>query len=322
MIIEDLSVTDKPCRTSKYYHFFCEYYYVLIGLLFIFAGILNLFLKYIKLEYTGYIFVLAFASFTARLDLRRDVKVKPFILLSIPYIMFILIILANGNDIWHRVILWEMKKQFFININNFFKSIPFNDASFARIYQPVWLTKYMLMVYGNGFVLSAVIPLFRAVVSLDYKKMLRYSLSAHIFQVFIVTPFYMTFYLNNVWFVYGHADPLSRGMTKVEAAVSTLNGLPSMHTSIAFAMFLLALRERNKIFKWVWCIYCISIIYSTMYLEIHWVIDVLAGLLVGYLTVKLVDYIIAKVDINFARLWDRTYYKKKDTVVIEQGSSI
>lgn len=41
-------------------------------------------------------------------------------------------------------------------------------------------------------------------------------------------------------------------------------------------------------------IFCLSVIYSTMYLEIHWVIDVLAGLIFGFLVVKLVDVILYK----------------------------
>ena len=59
-------------------------------------------------------------------------------------------------------------------------------------------------------------------------------------------------------------------------------------------MFLLVIRERNTIFKWVWGFFCLSVIYSTMYLEIHWVVDVIAGLIFGYLIVKLVDFVLSK----------------------------
>jgi membrane-associated phospholipid phosphatase len=174
----------------------------------------------------------------------------------------------------------------------------------------------MKLVYNTGFVLAVIVPFYRAVLSIDFKKMLRYTLSAHIFQVFIFTPFYVTFYLQNVWFVYGDPDPLSRHMTYAEAAKSTLNGLPSMHTSIAFAMFLLVLRERNTIFKWVWGFFCLSVIYSTMYLEIHWVIDVIAGLVFGYLVVKLVDFVLAKVSsMNFyksSKIIQRLHVKAED----------
>jgi len=64
-------------------------------------------------------------------------------------------------------------------------------------------------------------------------------------------------------------------------------------------MFLLVLRERNTKFKWVWGFFCLSVIYSTMHLEIHWVVDVIAGLIFGFLIVKLVDYMLSKLNNKF-----------------------
>ncbi|WP_443661049.1 phosphatase PAP2 family protein [Clostridium sp.] len=101
-------------------------------------------------------------------------------------------------------------------------------------------------------------------------------------------------------------------MSYAEAAKSTLNGLPSIHKSIAFAMFLLVLRERNTIFKWIWGFFCLSVIYSTMYLEIHWVIDVIAGMIFGFLIVKLVDFVLIKANNILGRRFNNikhsTYY--------------
>jgi len=81
----------------------------------------------------------------------------------------------------------------------------------------------MKLIYNNGFVLAVLVPFYRAILLIDFKKMLRYTLSAHIFQVF-----YVTFYIQNVWFVYGHADPLALNMSYAAAAQSTLNGFPSI----------------------------------------------------------------------------------------------
>lgn len=284
--------TNKPIKYLKY---IVEHYYIALGVCFFILAILNYIYHFMKVEYTGYILLASFTSFTVISDVRKDVNKSTFLVLAIPYIIFISIILIFGNDIWHKVLNWEMSMNSMINLNSIFSKIPFNDASFTRIYKPSWLTAYMKVVYMNGFVLAVLVPFIRAALSVDFKKMLRYTLSAHIFQVFIFTPFYVTLFLQNVWFVYGHADPLARNMTYAEAAHSTLNGLPSMHTSIAFAMFILVLREHNTIFKWIWGFFCLSVIYSTMYLEIHWVIDVIAGLLFGYLVVKLVDVILFQV---------------------------
>ena len=88
-----------------------------------------------------------------------------------------------------------------------------------------------------------------------------------------------------------------------------------MHTSIAFAMFLLVLREKDKIFKLVWGFYCLSVIYSTMYLEIHWVIDIFAGLLLGYCTVKLSDYVINKGSTFFPKYFSKLFTKDSSTII-------
>lgn len=271
-----------------------NYHHLVIAAVFILLAILNLLTQIIPIQYTGFIFLSAFTSASAHFDIRRDVKLKSFFKITAPFLIFVVFILATGNDIWHRVLRWEMGRDILFNWNSLFSHIPFNDGGFARIFHPSWLTEYMKVVYNTGFVLALIVPLIRSLISIDFKKMLRYALSAHIFQVLIITPFYMTFYLQEVWYVKGHPDMLQRHLNHAQTLETTLNCFPSMHTSIAFAMFLLVLRERNKIFKWVWGIYCISIIYSTMYLEIHWVIDVIGGLLLGFLTVKLVDFVILK----------------------------
>lgn len=272
-----------------------KYYYVCFSFVFIFIWGINLLIKAIPVEYSGYLLLLGFVCLTVKSDIKKTTKIKSFLKIAMPFLILILVILASGNDLWHRILRLELKVGSIIELNGFFKTIPFNDASFARIFQPKFLTYYMKLVYNTGFVLAVLIPLFRAAMCLDLKKMLRYTLSAHIFQVIIITPLYFLFHLQEVWFVNGVPDMLARNLGPSEIIETTLNCLPSMHTSIAFAMFLLVIREEDKLFKFFWGFYCLSVIYSTMYLEIHWSIDVLGGLLLGYLTVKLADFTINKV---------------------------
>jgi len=300
-MIKEIIYSNETNKFQKFLRLIGKHYYVSIGILFLISAILNYFLHIISVQYTGYIFLVSFTSFTVENEIRRDVNKVKFLMSALPYIIFILTIFVFGNDIWHYVLKWEMSRAITFNLNSLFTQIPFNDASFTRIFKPAWFTAYMKLVYTNGFALSVLIPFYRAALSIDFKKMLRYTLSAHIFQVLFITPFYIVFYIQNVWFVYGHADPLARNMSYAEAAQSTLNGFPSMHTSIAFAMFLLVIRERNTIFKWVWGFFCLSVIYSTMYLEIHWVVDVIAGLIFGFLIVKLVDFVLSKANNLFSR---------------------
>jgi membrane-associated phospholipid phosphatase len=312
-MLNKITCINENNKLMKCLDFIKKYYPISIGSFFLILAILNCFFHFVLIQYTGYILLFSFTSFTAMSDIRKDVNKAAFFKLALPYILFILTILVFGNNIWHYVLNWEMSRNITFNLNSLFTSIPFNDASFARIFKPAWLTTYMNVVYTNGFVLCVLVPFYRAALSIDFKKMLRYTLSAHLFQVLIFTPFYVTFYIQNVWFVYGHADPLARNMSYAEAAQSTLNGFPSMHTSIAFAMFLLVLRERNTIFKWVWGFFCLSVIYSTMYLEIHWVIDVIAGLIFGYLVVKLVDFVLAKTKVVFPSRFSIKLHKAQET---------
>jgi membrane-associated phospholipid phosphatase len=295
-----------------------DYYYVLIGALFVLLTILNYILKVIPVEYSGYLLLVAFTAFTVISDINKNIKVKAYLCMAIPYLVLILVIFANGNSLWHKVLNWEMARGIIFNLNSFFNNIPFNDGSFARIFQTAWLTSYMKMVYNTGFVLAVLVPLFRAAMAIDFKKMVKYTLSAHVFQVFIITPFYIVFYLQEVWIVHGHSDPLVRGLNPAQTLETTLNCFPSMHTSIAFAMFLLVIRERSKVFKWVWGFYCLSVIYSTMYLEIHWIIDVFGGLILGYGTVKLVDFVVSKVEVLFPDHIKNRFFKNDRPIAFEE----
>lgn len=315
MLTENTKPTENFTASSTILQCISKHYYIVMGALFLVLSILNCFIKVIPIEYTGFILLCAFISFTVISDLQRDVKIKSFLLIALPYLLLISFILATGNGLWHKVLEWETGKNIIFNLNSLFSKMPFNDASFTRIFAPSWLTYYMKMVYNTGFVLAVVVPLLRSALAIDFKKMLKYTLSAHVFQVFIITPFYIIFYLQEVWVVNGQPDMLGRNLTGHTLLETTLNCLPSMHTSIAFAVFLLVLRERNKIFKWVWGFYCLSVIYSTMYLEIHWVIDVIGGLILGYLTVKLVDFVLAKADAKFTQRFKSVFYEENSSAL-------
>ncbi|WML36128.1 phosphatase PAP2 family protein [Clostridium sp. OS1-26] len=267
-------------------------------------------------DYKAFKFLLAFAAFTACSEIRKDVKWIPYLLLAVPFIMFLSYINVHGYEFWGKMLSWQMSKNIVVDLNPIFSKIPLNDAAFVRAYKSETLTWILRMVYNNGFVLPILLPIYRAAISKDFKKMLRYGLSGHIVQVFLITPFYLTFHLQEVWYVLGHPDGLARNMTPAQAAGVALNCFPSMHTSIAFAAFLLVMREKNKLFKYVWGFFCLSVVFSTMYLEIHWVIDVLAGMLFAYGTVKLVDFVLDKGKVLLQSILRSFYYKNVPSTYI------
>jgi membrane-associated phospholipid phosphatase len=231
------------------------------------------------------------------LDFKKDQKNVPW-LSFLPKGVLLLFILyyvyRNAPYIWYKLAHWEMQNvKHWFNWNDEFRSIPFNDAAFFRLYQPEWFTIFMRWVYGYGFALALWVAVIRSFMTRDAGKMLRYVLSSHTFQLPIIVPFYTTVLLQEVWYVLGDPDGMARHFTPEQAAVWSMNCFPSMHTSVSFAILLLALREKGKIFRRVMVTYCALIIFSTMYLEIHWIIDVLAGMVLGYTTVKLVDKLYA-----------------------------
>ncbi|MFL0196648.1 phosphatase PAP2 family protein [Clostridium sp. WILCCON 0269] len=300
-------------KFSKLLFFIENYYFILIGLYFLNKSLHIAYYSPINSTNDIYMFALTLICFSAYSDIRKDVRLIPFLILCVLFFMIIFYINKHGYNFWGKMLRWQINRHIVINLNPIFANIPFNDGNFARIYKSETLTWFFRMVYNNGFVLPVLFALYRSAIIKDLKKMVRYALSAHILQIFLITPFYLTFHLQEVWYVLKQPDGLARHLNPNAAAGITLNCFPSMHTSISFAMFLLALREKNKLFKFIFGFFCLSIIYSTLYLEIHWILDVIAGMILGYITVKIVDFILDKVKILFKKPMDMFYYKNNQT---------
>lgn len=294
-----------------------NYYFILMGSYFLLEFIYGTFHSYITTGENVHMLIMSLICFSAHSDIRKDVRILPFIMLSILFFIFIFYINKNGYALWGKMLRWQITRHIVINLNPIFAHLPFNDGSFARIYKSNTLTHFFRIVYNNGFVLPVLLAIYRSAIILDLKKMLKYALSAHILQVFLITPFYLTFHLQEVWYVLNRPDGLARHLSANAAAGVTLNCFPSMHTSISFAMFLLALREKNKFFKFIFSLFCLSIIYSTLYLEIHWVLDVIAGMFLGFVTVKLSDFILNKIEIALKKPLNLFYYKNANTIYVD-----
>ena len=246
--------------------------------------------------------------------LQRDtipIPRKHFLWIGIPLLLFPILMWQYFPPIWNEVVYWQLgTKPHALDLNNFFKSLPGNDGWMFRIIQTPWLTSYFRWIYANGFTLPVLIPVIRSFFAKDSLKMMHYSLSSHVLQFILIFPFYLTIHVEEVWYVLGHLDGMARQLTPADAAVVVVNCFPSMHTSVAFAMLLLAWREKDRLFRWTWSFFCFSIIYSTLYLEIHWVIDVFAGILLAIAAVKIGDRIIGLI----SKRWGlRALYKDNVT---------
>jgi membrane-associated phospholipid phosphatase len=241
-----------------------------------------------------------------------DVEWQRFFLLGIPLLGVFYYFYNSGNSIW-----WTIANKMFENNHypwewdEFMKSIPYNNGMWARAFHHPSLDRAMVWIYNYGFVLSLWICIVRSFWTKSVKKMLSYAMSGHLLQFPLILPFYNLILLREVWWVNQQPDLLGRTFTdENDLLVSVMNCFPSMHTSISFAMLLLALREKDRVFKYMMVTYCSSVIFSTMYLQIHWVLDVLAGMIFAYITVKLSDYIIHLVSKRIPAKFSR-FYKKK-----------
>ena len=178
------------------------------------------------------------------------------------------------------------------NANSAMARIPGNDGDFLWSHDTAVGLTVMRWIYLTGFDMVVWIPVVRSLIGFDAVRTARYALAAHLVQFPLIMPFYTAIRVDEVWSVLGHADRAGRGWTDEVRRDLGANCFPSMHTSVAFAVLLLARREQSRAFRWMMIAYCTSIIVSTVYLEIHWLADVAGGILLGGLSVRLTDAII------------------------------
>lgn len=108
----------------------------------------------------------------------------------------------------------------------------------------------------------------------------------------VLTAFYLCFLGNFIFPAYGprfflanlHTEPL-QGIWLAEAVQHTLNSLekiqldafPSGHAAIIFVLMYYTFKHVRKLF-WMILPICIALLISTVYLRLHYVVDIIAGL--------------------------------------------
>jgi membrane-associated phospholipid phosphatase len=85
-------------------------------------------------------------------------------------------------------------------------------------------------------------------------------------------------------------SPLSRSIARTINALerTKLDVFPSGHTMVTAAVLLVALRRARRVF-WALLPVASVLVFSTVYCRYHYVVDVLAGLLLALLSVPLGD---------------------------------
>ena len=229
-------------------------------------------------------------------DRRNEISWRRFlpwgvVALSLPYLIY-----REAPTLWWSIAKWQFTNvQHLLDLNGLMKAIPFNDAAFIWKTRIPFFGAWIGWSYGWGFALVMWGAAIRSFFCRDLRKMVQYVLATHILQTPLILPFFWLINVQEVWYVLGHPDMLGRTWaTEAARAAEAMNCFPSMHTSVAFAVLLLALREKGRFFKWGMVTFAASVIYSTMYMEIHWIVDVIAGMLFAWGVVRLSDGLLAR----------------------------
>lgn len=171
------------------------------------------------------------------------------------------------------------------------------------------VTAYFSFVYIYGYVFILVFPLI-AYFSLSDTRPLRETLAAYTLNYLIGLVVYALIIL------YGPrniAPELAQGLLyetypeyqNLTSQVNrNTNTFPSLHTSLSTTVALLAHRTRDEYPRWYYVatFFAASIAFSTVYLGIHWVVDVIAGIVLAYVCVQLASELVENPRFDFSVL--------------------
>ena len=102
----------------------------------------------------------------------------------------------------------------------------------------------------------------------------------------IAIPFYLFLPVNEVWYVHNQVSFLIPEVyPDFETQYRNVSGLnncfPSLHNSISLTLLFLSYKSNNRAFKWVMTGSVSIIMFSTIYLGIHWLTDMAAGVILA-----------------------------------------
>jgi membrane-associated phospholipid phosphatase len=184
-----------------------------------------------------------------------------------------------------------------------------NVVALFQTWTPIALTWFLGWAYVIVFPVMA--PCAMAV--FDFMGQHRRNLAllaALVANYLIVLPFYMFFpVVESHHYRPPGGEPLVRlllndldpAIIKVLRPMSGLdNCFPSFHTSLAVTVALFAWRSRRRAFRVVMTVLAACVVISTLYIGVHWVSDVLAGIVVGVVACRVGEWFANKVSLGTA----------------------
>jgi len=152
---------------------------------------------------------------------------------------------------------------------------------------------FFSVMYMFGFPFLLIFPLF-AYFLLPSRRHLKELLMAYLLNYFIGTLCYTLFIAKGprVWVSGAVSEPMYELYPQTQdltAAVSAnTNVFPSLHTSLAVAAAIMAYRSREAYPRWfqIATVVATCVVLSTMVLGIHWLLDVVAGVVLAVASVR------------------------------------
>lgn len=214
----------------------------------------------------------------------------------------VLVLVLGVNKGLHNIsqeVSWEVGR----NLTGEFYALEGEFVAALQATIPEEATLYFSFIYVFGYVVLLVFP----VVAYLFKQ------SLHDLKVTLIA--YAANYgigvlLYTAFIAYGPRNvmpgilsaPMYEGFPEVmflTSAVNTnTNVFPSLHTSLSVTVMILALMTRRSFPRWTPIALLIgsSVVVSTMYLGIHWLTDVVAGIALGALSVYIGKYVVTRVE--------------------------
>lgn len=256
-------------------------------------------MELIRLLLTITVVVLALASVTSLLVLSRShlnnglEEWNSRIRTAFPFIAFlggVLLVNALTRSTFHEISWW-------LGIEITHTILEIEGHLVATVQSALlsdWATMFFSWIYVYGYVFLLVYPLIiyflssklNAFKSISVAYAANYGLGLILYIVFIgLGPRNMIPHLveQPIYTEFPHLQLLTSEINEYS------NVFPSLHTSLSATVMLFAWHTRTEYPRWVPIAFFlgIAIMVSTVYLGIHWVIDVLAGLVLAWISYRI-----------------------------------
>jgi membrane-associated phospholipid phosphatase len=110
----------------------------------------------------------------------------------------------------------------------------------------------------------------------------------------IALPFYLFLPVTNVYIYYGSTSALTRILPTINhffyTTTTTNNCFPSLHVATTILIAATATKLQNKPYQKCMFIVAVFVIIAVIYLSIHWLLDILGGILIAITIITLLTY--------------------------------